>query len=123
MAVNHLLQYLHHMLSSLAVHSPAVAAVVAAFPSSLYLMRKVFGIGTNMSFLQNVSLCISIMNDSNILFLEKFQRHVLMYHFLIIPMHLAEGTVVINLLKKLLQRKERSILHSKHIAICHLSIV
>ena len=46
-AVNHLLQYLHHMLSSLAVHSPAVAAVVAAFPSSLYLMKKLFGIGTD----------------------------------------------------------------------------
>ena len=29
-AVNHLLQYLHHILSSLAVHSPPVAAVVTA---------------------------------------------------------------------------------------------
>ena len=76
-----------------------------------------------MSFVQNVSPCISVTNASNILFLEKFQRHVLMSHFLIIPMHHAEGNVVINLLKKLLQRKERSILHSKHIAICHLSIV
>jgi len=47
MAVNHLLQYLHHMLSTLAVHSPAVASVVAAFPSSLYLMKKMFGIGTD----------------------------------------------------------------------------
>ena len=46
-AVNHLLQYLHHMLASLAVHSPAVGAVVAAFPSSLYLMKKLFGIGTD----------------------------------------------------------------------------
>ena len=43
-AVNHLLQYLHHMQSSLAVYSPAVAAVVAAFRSSLYLMKKLFGI-------------------------------------------------------------------------------
>ena len=46
-AVNHLLQYLHHMLSTLAVHSPAVASVVAAFPSSLYLMKKMFAIGTD----------------------------------------------------------------------------
>lgn len=112
------------MLSSLAVHSPAVAAV-AAFPLSLYLMKCLALAQTNlknMSFVQNVSLCISIMNASNILFLE-LQRRVLMSHFLIIPMHLAEGNVVINLLKKLLQRKERSILHSKRIAICHLSIV
>jgi len=43
-AVNHLLQY---MLASLAVHSPAVGAAVAAFPSSLYFMKKLFRIGTD----------------------------------------------------------------------------
>lgn len=35
------------MLSTLAVHSPAVASVLAAFPSSLYLMKKMFGIGVD----------------------------------------------------------------------------
>ena len=44
-AINHLLQYLHHMLSLLAVNSPIVAAFATGFPASLYMMKKVFDFG------------------------------------------------------------------------------
>jgi len=42
-ALNHLIQFLHYIFSILAPNSPAVAALVAIFPTSLYLLKKYFG--------------------------------------------------------------------------------
>lgn len=39
-ALNHLIQFLHYMFSLLSSSSPTIASLLAAFPSSLYMMKK-----------------------------------------------------------------------------------
>ena len=41
-ALNHLIQFFHYVLSAIAPYSPAVADVAAAFPTSLYMLKKHF---------------------------------------------------------------------------------
>ena len=41
-ALNHLIQFFHYALSAIAPYSPAVADVAAAFPTSLYMLKKHF---------------------------------------------------------------------------------
>ena len=41
-ALNHVIQFLHHILSIIAPSSPTVAALLTVFPTSLYMLKKFF---------------------------------------------------------------------------------
>ena len=76
----------------------------------------------NMLFVQNVSPCISIMNASNILFLKipKTCSHVSFPNH---PHASRRRQYGHKLVKEIVTKKGMNVLHSKHIAICRLSIV
>ena len=43
-ALNHLIQFLHRILSLILPSSPTVAALLTAFPTSLYMLKKFFNL-------------------------------------------------------------------------------
>lgn len=100
-ALNHLIQYLHHFLASLGPYIPfAIANILSGFPTTLYRVRKRFGLHQDKFTKFTVCpSCHSLYKFENCYTTSStgvaLQSSALLLHFRIIQCHQKESHVVI----------------------------